>query len=53
MMSTYQILATLMCSFELETDDIQYETQKLRKLQEEMDRKGAANAQSHNEFLYI
>ena len=39
--------------FELETDDIKYETEKVQRHQDAVERKGAANAQSHNDFLYI
>jgi hypothetical protein len=38
---------------ELPTDDHQYEIEKERKKEQEEERRGAANAVSHNEFLYI
>lgn len=41
------------CRFELETDDQQYERKKEREKTEAEDRKGAENAQSHNDFMYI
>lgn len=41
------------CRFELETDDPEYERKKERDRQDAEDRKGAANALSHNEFMYI
>eukprot|EP00884_Botryococcus_braunii_P004631 jgi/Botrbrau1/14169/Bobra.182_3s0107.1 len=40
------------CRSELETDDPQYERRKERDRIEAEDRKGAANALSHNEFMY-
>ena len=42
-----------LCNHELETDDLEYEARKAKLLQETMDRKGAANAVSHNDFMYI
>lgn len=41
------------CRHELPTDDHSYESRKEREAQEAEDRKGAANALSHNEFAYI
>jgi E3 ubiquitin-protein ligase AIP2 len=41
------------CRAELPTDDARYEKYKVKKVQDEIDRKGAANAISHNEFFYI
>jgi hypothetical protein len=41
------------CRFELKTDDDQYERRKEREQAEAEDRKGAENAISHNEFMYI
>ncbi len=41
------------CRFELPTDDMAYEKRKERAAQEAEDRKGAANALSHDEFMYI
>jgi len=41
------------CRQELPTDDHAYEARKEREAQEAQDRKGAANALSHNEFAYI
>lgn len=41
------------CRQELPTDDHAYEARKEREAQEAEDRKGAANALSHNEFAYI
>lgn len=41
------------CRQELPTDDHSYEARKEREAQEAEDRKGAANALSHNEFAYI
>jgi E3 ubiquitin-protein ligase AIP2 len=41
------------CRFELPTDDMAYEKRKEREAKEAEDRKGAANALSHNEFMYI
>jgi hypothetical protein len=41
------------CRRELPTDDHTYEARKERAAQEEEDRRGAANALSHNEFQYI
>jgi E3 ubiquitin-protein ligase AIP2 len=41
------------CRHELPTDDVRYEARKEREAQEEEDRKGAANAQSHNDFMYV
>jgi E3 ubiquitin-protein ligase AIP2 len=41
------------CRQELPTDDHSYESRKEREAQEAEDRKGAANALSHNEFAYI
>jgi E3 ubiquitin-protein ligase AIP2 len=38
---------------ELPTDDWRYEDRKERARVEEEERRGAANAVSHNEFLYI
>ena len=40
------------CRFELPTDDAHYESRKEREAKEKEERKGAANALSHNEFLY-
>ena len=40
------------CRFELPTDDMAYENQKERDQSEAEDRKGAANAVSHTDFLY-
>lgn len=42
-----------MCRQELPTDDHAYEARKEREAQDAEDRKGAANALSHNEFAYI
>ncbi|KAK9819886.1 hypothetical protein WJX72_003607 [[Myrmecia] bisecta] len=41
------------CRFELPTDDTVYERRKEREKIEAEDRKGADNALSHNEFMYI
>jgi E3 ubiquitin-protein ligase AIP2 len=41
------------CRQELPTDDHQYESRKEREAQEAEDRRGAANALSHNEFMWI
>ncbi|KAI3433741.1 hypothetical protein D9Q98_003548 [Chlorella vulgaris] len=41
------------CRHELPTDDWKYESRKTRAAEEEAERQGAANAVSHNEFLYI
>ncbi|KAL4432418.1 hypothetical protein ABPG77_001717 [Micractinium sp. CCAP 211/92] len=41
------------CRHELPTDDWRYEHRKERERQEDEERRGAANAVSHNEFLYI
>ncbi|PSC75615.1 E3 ubiquitin-ligase AIP2 [Micractinium conductrix] len=41
------------CRHELPTDDQRYEREKERRLQEEEDARGAANAVAHNDFLYI
>lgn len=43
------IAAALRCRHELPTDDHRYEARK----RHEEDAKGAANAVSHNDFLYI
>ena len=40
------------CRHEMRTDDDSYERRKEREAAEEEDRRGAANALSHNEFLY-
>ncbi len=40
------------CRHELPTDDQRYERKKVRDAEEAEERKGAANALSHNEFLY-
>ena len=40
------------CRFELPTDDMAYENKKERDQREAEDRKGAANAVSHTDFLY-
>lgn len=40
------------CRFELPTDDAHYESRKEREAKEKEESKGAANALSHNEFLY-
>lgn len=40
------------CRHELATDDMQYERKKERDQQEAEERKGAANAVSHTDFLY-
>ncbi|DBB00685.1 TPA: hypothetical protein ACH3X3_002358 [Trebouxia sp. C0006] len=40
------------CRFELPTDDMAYETKKERDQREAEDKKGAANAVSHTDFLY-
>ena len=40
------------CRFELPTDDMAYENKKERDQREAEDRKGAANAVSHSDFLY-
>ena len=39
--------------FELETDDANYEYRKAVQKQRAEDDEGAANAQSHNEFIYM
>jgi E3 ubiquitin-protein ligase AIP2 len=41
------------CRHELPTDDHQYERRKEREREEAEERRGAENAVSHNEFLYI
>eukprot|EP00890_Picochlorum_soloecismus_P005954 jgi/Picsp_1/635/NSC_00631-R1_ring finger protein 181 len=41
------------CRAELPTDDARYEKYKVKKKEDEIDRKGAANAISHHEFFYI
>lgn len=41
------------CRHELPTDDHEYEYRKERAAEEEADRRGAANALSHNEFMYV
>lgn len=41
------------CRNELPTDDTAYERKKEKQKEEEEDRRGAENAVSHNEFLYI
>ena len=41
------------CRHELPTDDNAYERRKAREATEVEDRRGAANALTHNEFLYI
>ncbi|KAL4430683.1 hypothetical protein ABPG75_005939 [Micractinium tetrahymenae] len=41
------------CRHELPTDDWRYEHRKEREREEDEERRGAANAVSHNEFLYI
>lgn len=41
------------CRHELPTDDAKYEARKEKQQQEEEDRRGAANALTHNEFMYI
>ncbi len=41
------------CRHELPTDDQKYENRKERERVEEGDRRGAANAVSHQDFLYI
>ncbi|KAI7839228.1 hypothetical protein COHA_007041 [Chlorella ohadii] len=41
------------CRHELPTDDQQYERRKEREREEAEERRGAENAVSHNEFLYI
>lgn len=40
------------CRFELPTDDMAYENKKERDQREAEERKGAANAVSHTDFLY-
>ena len=40
------------CRFELPTDDPHYESKKERNVQEREDQRGAANALSHNEWMY-
>lgn len=40
------------CRHELETDDMHYEHRKERDQREAEERKGAANAVSHVDFLY-
>ncbi len=42
-----------LCRRELPTDDPGYEARKEKQAEEEADRRGAANATSHNEFMYI
>ncbi|KAG2497107.1 hypothetical protein HYH03_004698 [Edaphochlamys debaryana] len=41
------------CRTELPTDDLKYEAAKERAAEEEAERRGAANALSHNEFAYL
>ena len=41
------------CRFELPTDDMAYENKKERDQREAEERKGAANAVTHTDFLYI
>ena len=41
------------CRHELETDDSEYEYQKELDKQRAEDNKGAANALTHNEFIYL
>jgi len=41
------------CRHELPTDDHVYEARKEREKQEEEDKRGAENALSHNEFMYV
>lgn len=41
------------CRHELPTDDQRYERAKVREAEEAEERRGAENALSHNEFLYI
>ena len=41
------------CRHELETDDMDYEYQKVLDKQRAEDNKGASNALSHNEFVYM
>lgn len=41
------------CRHELETDDTEYEYQKVLNKQKAEDDKGAANALTHNEFIYL
>ena len=43
----------LVCRHELSADEHSNESRKEREAQEAEDRKGAANALSHNEFAYI
>jgi len=43
----------LPCRHELPTDDKVYERRKEREREEQEERRGAQNACSHNEFLYI
>lgn len=42
-----------MCRHELPTDDDSYERKKERDAIEAEERKGAANAVAHNEFIYV
>jgi E3 ubiquitin-protein ligase AIP2 len=41
------------CRHELPTDDNRYEQRKEREAAEKEAREGAANAVTHNEFLYL
>lgn len=41
-----------MCRHELETDDADYELEKVVNKKRAEDNLGAANAQSHNDFMY-